>query len=373
MNFLKKILKITLINIFFLIIGLLIIEIFFGKWFYKSNYGNLLIPQYSSSIINKPHYDSDKKYIYSRDKNGFRANNYDLEEIDILIMGGSTTEERFIDDNHIWTKVFERTVSKKINYKVLNAGIGGQTSFGHSNMFNLWFSRFDNLKPKYILVYLGINDSIKVNENFSKNILIINNNDYSKIKSDKLRFNSYKRKFFQYIKNNSALHLLYLIIRSSYISYKYKINNPNIKVFENFLLSDLYNHNTKEDLIEKKEHVIHDFSPLMDNYLPLYEKNLMTIIEYSKNLYAEPIFITNILTSGADARPYSRALSRYLEVINDKTISTCKKFNIQCFDIRNKIKLDVNEDFYDPLHTTPKGSAKIGKLIAEFFLDYVEK
>ena len=40
---------------------------------------------------------------------------------------------------------------------------------------------------------------------------------------------------------------------------------------------------------------------------------------------------------------------------------------------RVTLELDVQEDFYDPLHTTPQGSAKIGKLIAELFLKYVEK
>ena len=50
--------------------------------------------------------------------------------------------------------------SKNFNLKVLNAGIGGQTSFGHKKMFDLWFSRHQELKPKFVIVYLGINDSL---------------------------------------------------------------------------------------------------------------------------------------------------------------------------------------------------------------------
>ena len=129
----KNILKIFGYNILILIIGIVLIEIFFGKWIYKSNYGSLLIPNYSISEIKQPYYDNDKVYIHSWDKNGFRANNYDLNEIDILVIGGSTTAEKFIDDSHIWTKVFERQIVKKKDLKVLNAGIGGQTIYGHKN------------------------------------------------------------------------------------------------------------------------------------------------------------------------------------------------------------------------------------------------
>ena len=149
----KYILKIILYNLFFLALGIGLIEIIFGRWIYKNNYGSLLIPNQSISVINQPYYDKDKTYIHSWDKNGFRANNYELEDIDILVIGGSTTAEKFIDDNHIWTKVFERKLNNKIKLKVLNAGIGGQTIYGHYRMFDLWFSNFEELSPKYILIF----------------------------------------------------------------------------------------------------------------------------------------------------------------------------------------------------------------------------
>ena len=194
----KKILKILSFNIFFLIIGLILIEVFFGKWFYKSNYGSLLIPNYSISVINQPYYDKDKTYIHSWDKNGFRANDYNLNEIDILVIGGSTTAEKFIDDNHIWTKVFERQIENKTKFKVINAGIGGQTVYGHNNMFDLWFSNYKELKPKYIFIYLGINDAIKVHENVLKNILDIKDDNYSRIRNENLEASSSKKQIVQY-------------------------------------------------------------------------------------------------------------------------------------------------------------------------------
>ena len=135
----KKILKIFIINIFILILGIIILEIIFGNWLKNSNYGSLLIPKKQINIIKSFPYNSNEIGIYSRDKDGFRANEYELENIEILIIGGSTTEEREVDDNKIWTKIFEKNLNT--NLKVLNAGIGGQTSYGHKLMFNLWFNK----------------------------------------------------------------------------------------------------------------------------------------------------------------------------------------------------------------------------------------
>ena len=127
--------KIIFANIFILFTGILVLELFFGGWLKSNNYKNLLIPRMQKSILYNLPYESNNIGIFTRDKYGFRSNNYSLNEVDILIIGGSTTEEREVDDNLIWTKVFERQI---INKKTLNAGIGGQTSYGHSKIYDIW-------------------------------------------------------------------------------------------------------------------------------------------------------------------------------------------------------------------------------------------
>ena len=102
--------KILFINITVFIIGIIIIELCFGTWLKNSNYSNLLIPRQQTNIITSFPYESNTLGIYSRDKNGFRANKHDLDQINILILGGSTSEERDIDDNKIWTKIFEKKI-----------------------------------------------------------------------------------------------------------------------------------------------------------------------------------------------------------------------------------------------------------------------
>ena len=119
---LYKFFKIITINLIILFFGLIVIELFFGSWLKKNNFSNLLIHKQQTNLIDNFPYPSNNLGLFTRDNNGFRANKYKLDEIEILIMGGSTTEERDVDDNLIWTKIFEKNIFA--NKKTLNAGIG---------------------------------------------------------------------------------------------------------------------------------------------------------------------------------------------------------------------------------------------------------
>ena len=191
--------KILFINITVFIIGIIIIELCFGTWLKNSNYSNLLIPRQQTNIITSFPYESNTLGIYSRDKNGFRANKHDLDQINILILGGSTSEERDIDDNKIWTKIFEKKLNKK--YKVLNAAIGGQTSYGHKKMFDMWFSKYNDLEPDFVIVYLGINDTLFFIESLNnKNTLYNEGRKLNASNRDTLIYINLFDRFIQYLK-----------------------------------------------------------------------------------------------------------------------------------------------------------------------------
>ena len=57
--------KTILLNIALIFIVLIIVDLFFGKWFSSNNYGNLLIPRNIYNIIDEPPYVHDKIGIYS--------------------------------------------------------------------------------------------------------------------------------------------------------------------------------------------------------------------------------------------------------------------------------------------------------------------
>ena len=344
MIYFKKLLKIIFYNFLFIFIILLVYELIFGNWFSNRNYGNLFLPLNKSLIIDKLPYQSNYSILYSTDKNGFRANKYDLSSIDILVVGGSTTEEKLIDDNDLWTKVLE----KQINKKILNAGIGGQTSFGHVKMFDLWFSRFENLRPKNILFYIGINDALFMIENINSNRLdeLSDSRIMNSIDRDNLIPINKIDRFYQYIKNNSGLIQLFRFIKGNLISYKYKINynpvyvkNNNVDKYVNLNLT-----------IEQKNKI--------SLYKQYYLNNLEKIFIKTKKINSNPIFITQIISS-------EHWLYDYLKEINSYTKIFCKTKNIKCIYLSDNIFLK-EDDFYDGIHTNPHGSKKIGLFLSSY-------
>ena len=353
-----KILKIILTNILIFLFFLIPIEIIFGNWLKKDNLGNLLIPKYSRNIITNPPYEWPyNNGIYSRDKYGFRANNQNLKEIDILVIGGSTTAERYVQDEFIWTKVLERNLQKyNIDKKILNAGIGGQTSFGHIKMFDLWFSNLENLKPQIIIFYIGINDALFMNEHSQAHSQgrIFNN-----INIDSLVPVKFHEKIVQNIKNNSALHLLYLIVRGNIISKKNQIGH-NINLYnDKDITSSTVSKN--KDLLKYYEQPRYEY---IKEYLYYYKNNLKKLLKITNERNAKVIFVTQVVAK-------NNWLVDQLSVINKETISFCVKHNISCLDIEKYNIFEDKKDFFDTMHTTPFGSEKVGKIIAKFIYEKV--
>ena len=341
-----KIVKIFSINILIFIFGIFFIELFFGSWFKDANYSDILIPKKQTNLIDTFPYPNNNLGIYSRDKYGFRANTYDLHEVNILILGGSTTEEREVDDQNIWTKIYEKNLTN--HYKVVNAGIGGQTSFGHKTMFKLWFDKLTNLKPNYIIVYLGINDALYLVESINNPDFLLDGRKINSSDRDNLVFIKKIDRITQYIKNNSVFHNIYLIVKGNILSNKYKISyNSKPSIFKPYKR-------------KKPENINYLDKDLRTKFQKYYYKNLTDILESSKKYNSEVIFVTQKISS-------DHWLKKYLGEINSLTLDFCNIKKIFCININsNKLKIN-NKHFYDGIHTTPEGSKLIGLFIADIF------
>ena len=332
-------LKIIFVNFLILFLGILIIELIFGNWFNNKNYSNLLLSIDKHRIISNLPYKSDKPAIYSTDSNGFRANKHKLSKIDILVIGGSTTEQKLVDDNQIWTKVLEKNLfTSNINY-TLNAGIGGQTSFGHVKIFDLWLSRFEELKPKIIIFYVGINDALFMIENIDDNIDYDKGRFMSNKNRDFLVIESKFDNYFQFFKNNSAIILFFKMINGNLISFKYNFGyTKKPSIFDTSIKTI--------DTIQLKAG-----DKRILNYLNKYKNNLFNLNKKAEKFGSEAVFITQSVST-------NHWIKKYLNIINKETINYCKLSNLKCFDLSSELSLH-DEDFYDGIHYTPSGSKKI--------------
>ena len=156
----RELLRNLAINAFVLGLGLSFLEIILSKYFSFSPAYN--VPEAQVDV--KKSYDTSKlefprdikRSIYIRDKNGYRPYNRKLEEKGIILtIGGSTTDQRFVDDQRTWQNKLE----KDLNQSVINGGVDGQTTYGHIFSIEKWHSKtLKSKKVNTIIFYVGTND-----------------------------------------------------------------------------------------------------------------------------------------------------------------------------------------------------------------------
>ena len=346
----KRIAKIILLNLTVLAIGIAIMEVVWRVYYandIRFTVNVLADTQYNTDVSTL--YNADNNIIsYSRDKYGFRGEYSQIEDIDIIAIGGSTTDQRHIDDKKEWTYILANSpVLQGLDVTLVNAGVDGQSSFGHIKNFDLWFSKIDSLQPKYILFYIGLND-------FYNNA----NNPYDDL---------------------GQVEAIKAVIKSSFSFYIYRLVKGIILAKAHGIGHKAIDFQamktTTTPLLEEG-----GYEPLMRPGLDAYLGRLKILVEKTRELGATPVFITqrtmkhweeNNQVIGIDEKysygniDHNGVDNHYMErLLNDTTMSICKdRSDSICVNLASDIKFEKN-DFYDFAHNTPSGAAKIGNYLA---------
>ncbi len=360
----KKKLRIFFYNLLFFFIFLIIIECFFGDWFKIQNWNDTLRSERSKKTFYSVKFKQSKyNFFYQENSLGFRGDEINPEKLKILMMGGSTVNQRFTPENlTIVGRLNEFLEKDDIDLKIYNGGIDGQSTIGLITNFTKWFPNIDNFKPKIILYYIGINERAYYDynpnpENFTTGEFITNH------VSDKMKENSIKERFLDYVKNNS-----FFLNKSKIIQLKYF---PNIskkeKDYSSFKMEYNLNSNNLNKLFinQNEADKIHSYSELKKNnydyYKSLYDR-LNYLINITKKIDATPILITQVMLDGqaTDFMYYTNQIIRQF----------CKENSVKLVDLAKIINFEL-DDFYDDVHTTPKGSKKIAKAIYPNIKKYI--
>lgn len=104
---------------------------------------------------------SDPAVAYRRDEFGLRDDCASPADIDILTIGGSTTDQRLVPFESTYQKVMQDELSRELgrNACVSNAGVDGHSTYGHVMAFRHWLPLIPRLEPKIIIFYIGLNDA----------------------------------------------------------------------------------------------------------------------------------------------------------------------------------------------------------------------
>lgn len=343
----RGILRVVAVNLGLVVGGLLVAELVFGDWFEEGGLGALRVPR----NVHLTHEGEDQQgstSTYHRDRYGLRGRYKSPAHIDILAIGGSTTNELYVGDGQTWTDGLAanfRNVGRAIS--VVNAGVDGHSTVGHLESFDRWFPRIPGLKARYILVYAGINDiHLELSDN---------------ARYDRLRSNGDGQAFWnavrRYIRDSSAL----------YSAYRSLLGLLRAK------RGGLIHRQVDWEQVTWVEHPeprsIPPLSETLEGLRAGFGERLGMIIERTRGVGAEPIIVTQhragyrrsggrLLAAKGDR--WSGELAEYLvqAAFNRRALEVCRAKAAICLDLAEEVEFQVG-DFHDYVHTSPRGSRRI--------------
>ncbi|HEC14560.1 MAG TPA: SGNH/GDSL hydrolase family protein [Rhodospirillales bacterium] len=346
------------INLGILAVGLVLIDLIFGAWIFGENYGVMIIPKNIARQFDVQGLYGGGRSIFKRDKNGLRGRYEDPSKIDILTVGGSTTNEILVTEGKTWSDVLAAEFSANGNpMVVVNAGVDGQTTIGHLKNFDLWFPKIPDLKARYVLVYVGINDLVRLHrENHAP-------------KQDRLTES--RRLFKQYMLNNSAIYAFFRNVRGM------------IRARDARLVHTQENYSGSTWALPEKQPDVDAAERKWAAGLNAYGRRLRALIRRIRVFGAVPILVTQSRAGyrlrgakvwGRLQQDGSVDTGAYVDLsaLNRRTMSECRAAKAICIDLAAELFFE-DGDHYDPLHTTPKGSAKIGHYLYGKLKDIVLK
>jgi hypothetical protein len=345
-------------------IGLILLEAIFGTWFSDEHaLYRLNIPR-DIRVVKEIPVDYGSEFItYSRDKYGFRGSIDNVSSIDILTVGGSTTDQGTVDDEKTFQAVVKILARQEgVVVSIANAGVNGQSTYGHIENFRSWFAAINNLHAEYILFYVGINDLLKLSAHEEFDSIVT--------ASTEIRVKNF-------IKQHSTFYQIYKIVKGAFTGAApiYSMDRRNIADRNSVTISG-YLDTTP--------------TPEMHTALDGFKKRLSELSRLTHEIGARPIFVTQrtamwnrqdgkiygVANYQADAFEVVRKLLpvgyerlngidfyNFEKYVSRAVMSECAKAQAICIDLFAEIEFDLSNDFQDSVHTTASGSERIGEYL----------
>ena len=348
--------KILGINFFVTGVILLITELILGKYFLSSAAYNIpeTLVNHSESfdVTNIEMAENKITSKYTTDINGYRP--YEIPKSGnelILTIGGSTTDQLHIDDTKTWQALME----KSGNRSVINAGVDGQSSFGHLLAIKKWHSEvLKDKKVDKVLFYIGVNDV-----RFSKSL------DPTKNPADSpsllRKFRAFlSRRSFLYSKLRQAkakfniIRGVKLISPDGVIVAGYGTQNPPF--LDNPIETNI-NLSNKEASKEYREL----FKNLMLTTADIFKNSKIYVVQQQD----PKCLITNkkvfARTTQSGIKEYCSALASIFKT-QEQTLQDMKNPNINLIQMYKDNPIP-DQGFYDGIHTNSLGSEIISKYL----------
>lgn len=347
---LKLAAKVVASNSILLFLLLVALELRFGTWVRAMGLADLrsfAIPVNAKFVFDvSTLYAGGSTARYTRDEWGLRGSYQTPHDIDVLTVGGSTTDQRYIDDALTWQSIAQRELaSNGLSVMFANAGVDGQSTTGHIFDFEYWFPMVPGLKPSSVVLYIGVNDTLSHVWD-----------GYFSAPEDR---QSWRRR--------SALYNLFRSVNGTArarllgVAHQRRALSP-----PDFSSEGLLRDSQRQEIsaIATKK----------------FLANVETLTHQVRAMGATPVFVTQSAAAwNADSSLPPAGLrtsvtllnetANYVDVsavhrtLNVELMSFCKQRRLTCFDLARDVKFN-SDDYYDMVHNTPKGAYKIGSYLA---------
>ena len=378
MNSFIKIIKVILYTLPFF----LSTEIILGKWLIQKPKVSMLPSSlYSEKIKFKfskewGKYKTKEFITYTRDELGYRgwesklykdSNIYKL----ILVIGDSTTDQRFEDDTATWTEIMENYLDDKgLNYiDVVNGGVDGHTTYGYLQSIENWHANdlnFIKTNISTIIFNIGINEVKYFIKNNSGEFKDINKSHSSKLEILKNHIinNSF---FYSYLKS---------LVKGEQIIYD---DGSEVNIIDK---SRLRNWDFKE-YYEKIPYSVSLDPTQVENYKMHFQKLILRtkdLFPYSKIIISQPYIPACNFSSksyivqrmpNSEKKKYSESFCKLIkEVFNNQEviINNLKKNypkKIYLYKMYENVVIN-DEGFYDFIHPVGIGNEIIGNTFGDY-------
>lgn len=347
--------RVLAVNALILLLGLVALELVFGSWIRDNRiqHLNLITNQFYVHDVSSLYDNAGRPVEYRRDAYGLRGDYDSPDQIDILTVGGSTTDQKFVSEGETWQDVLgDQFAADGRAISVVNAGVDGHSTVGHLRSFEWWFPNIRDLSPRYVLFYLGIND-----------VHIESQRRYDELTSRDKTVSA-----MESLRERSGLYYGYRTLRAMFRAERRKASHQRVD-FERVVWVD---------------------APIRQNHAArsagrrlAYATRLTRLAELTRSLGAEPIFVTQLLVSSREVDGTvvgtqgtdTNGVDVYIitGLFNQTTMDTCRALRAICVDLATDLRPEFTDlDFYDFSHTTPSGAAKIGAYLYRSLRDELE-
>lgn len=310
------------------------------------------------------------KTIHTKNSLGFRGSEPPLpwkDWLTVIAVGGSTTECYFLPDGTDWPSVLERQLRPVLpRLWVSNAGLNGHSTFGHQILLDDHVAR---LRPDVILFLVGINE-------LGRDVLGGFENGFLKNKGAHPGDSWWKGAARTLIKNSEVLGLIAVVVRG--------IGTQKIHFRDN-----VYLRLNPADTVTIAPAVIARDLVRFRPGLRAYRARLNRLIETCRRAGIEPILMTQPLllgigkdsVTGTDLAKFrmwnddsgesnGEWYWRKLETYNEVTRAVALALGVHLIDLARQMPRSTAY-FYDEMHYTEAGAAKIAMLVSEDLRGYL--